>query len=150
MVSHNARFKMVINILLALAVTLRPAIALTTTSSSSSATSVAPTIVPTAGPFKYIGCYTDNDINNRALQGAGYLSNSSTTVENCEYLCSSYQYFGVEYGQVCRRVPYCCSILRFHHTLEAIHEKDKLMLVLLTGMLLWKCTLEWSSTGEPG
>lgn len=104
MPSYNARLKMIITILLALAAILPPALAQSTSTSSSSA-AATPIIVQTAGGFSYIGCYTDST-SSRGLTGASYQGNSKTTVESCALACSGFVYFGLEWSQVCSSLSY--------------------------------------------
>ncbi|KZF20208.1 WSC-domain-containing protein [Xylona heveae TC161] len=52
-----------------------------------------------AGDFVSIGCYTEAT-NGRALTDKSTSSNSNT-VASCANTCSSYNYFGVEYGAEC-------------------------------------------------
>ncbi|CAG8959276.1 hypothetical protein HYFRA_00013045 [Hymenoscyphus fraxineus] len=73
---------------------------------SSSSTSASPTptptvlrVVPSAGPFNYVGCYTEAN-NGRALTSGAFPADT-LTVESCATSCASYDYFGVEYGREC-------------------------------------------------
>ncbi|TVY38355.1 WSC domain-containing protein [Lachnellula occidentalis] len=69
------------------------------TSTSTSTKPTGPTIVPSVGLYNYAGCYTEGT-NARALAAASYPSDTQT-VANCASSCSSYTYFGVEYGREC-------------------------------------------------
>ncbi|KAE8454316.1 hypothetical protein EG329_005241 [Mollisiaceae sp. DMI_Dod_QoI] len=71
----------------------------TIVSTSTSATPTGPTIVPSAGPYKYLGCYTEAT-NTRALAAANY-PNDTNTIALCAQECSAYTYFGAEYGREC-------------------------------------------------
>jgi hypothetical protein len=80
------------------------------TSTRTSATSSASTASPT-GPtqpatvsvggstWKWKNCYTEAT-TGRALAGATYASDS-VTLESCATFCSSYAFFGTEYGREC-------------------------------------------------
>ena len=74
----------------------------TSTSSMPGTTSTSgPTVVPSAGAYGYIGCYTDN-VSDRALTGlTNPVSGSTLTVESCANACAGYTYFGVEYSDEC-------------------------------------------------
>jgi len=48
---------------------------------------------------QYIGCFADISSNRDLSTFAG--ANSLMTVETCAHLCTSYSYFGVQYGQEC-------------------------------------------------
>ncbi|KAF4635933.1 hypothetical protein G7Y89_g2164 [Cudoniella acicularis] len=73
--------------------------AVPSTSSTSTSTQTEPTIVPSAGPYRYLGCYTDAT-NARALSSAFY-PNNTNTIALCASECSAYTYFGAEYGREC-------------------------------------------------
>lgn len=61
----------------------------------------APSVVPSAGGYGYIGCYTDSTAN-RALTGSiNPVSGTTLTVELCAAACFGFTYFGVEYSDVC-------------------------------------------------
>ncbi|EME89605.1 uncharacterized protein MYCFIDRAFT_128488, partial [Pseudocercospora fijiensis CIRAD86] len=60
----------------------------------------APGTPETVGDFYYVSCYTEPSNGARALAGKGTSSNSMT-LETCANFCSSYQYFGTEYGSEC-------------------------------------------------
>jgi hypothetical protein len=68
--------------------------------SSASATATGPVHVPTAGPYVWIGCYTEAT-NSRALDSDTLVNYDTMTVEMCEAFCAggSYTMFGVEYGE---------------------------------------------------
>jgi hypothetical protein len=51
------------------------------------------------GDFEYLGCFTDS-VANRVLKGIATFD-SAMTLEKCAELCSSYSFFGVEYGSQC-------------------------------------------------
>ena len=71
------------------------------TTASPTATSGAPTVVPSAGAFGYIGCYTDS-VSDRALTGlTNPVPGSTLTVEACAAACDGYTFFGVEYSDEC-------------------------------------------------
>ena len=60
----------------------------------------APSVVPSAGGYGYIGCYTDSTAN-RALTGlANPVAGATLTVELCAAACVGFTYFGVEYSAV--------------------------------------------------
>ncbi len=60
----------------------------------------APSVVPSAGGYGYIGCYTDSTAN-RALTGStNPVSGTTLTVELCAAACFGFTYFGVEYSDV--------------------------------------------------
>ena len=55
-------------------------------------------LVPaTIGHFSYISCYTEGT-NGRALSGFA-LADNSITLQTCASNCTSFKYFGVEYGR---------------------------------------------------
>jgi len=60
------------------------------------------------GNFTYQGCYNDT-VSGRALRSTSLYGSSSNpmTLEKCADYCSSYTYWGVEYGQEC----YCGNVL---------------------------------------
>lgn len=64
-----------------------------------------PAVVPLVGAFNYTGCYTEAS-NGRALSGNAVKTNDMT-IERCAGNCTSYNYFGVEYGGEC----YCGNTL---------------------------------------
>ena len=67
----------------------------------------APSVVPAAGGYGYIGCYTDNTAN-RALTGlVNPVAGATLTVELCAAACAGFTYFGVEYSVEC----YCGNTL---------------------------------------
>lgn len=58
----------------------------------------APSVVPSAGGYGYIGCYTDSTAN-RALTGlVNPVAGATLTVELCAAACAGFTYFGVEYS----------------------------------------------------
>lgn len=59
----------------------------------------APSNKPTVGSFKYLGCRTDSR-ESRALTGA-YTHGPDVDLESCASYCSSFEYFGTEFGQEC-------------------------------------------------
>lgn len=66
-----------------------------------------PSVVPFAGGYSYIGCYTDSTAN-RALVGlANPVAGATLTVELCAAACAGFTYFGVEYSAEC----YCGNAL---------------------------------------
>ena len=74
---------------------------------SSTSTSAGPSIVPTAGPFTYSGCY-DGPLGS-------VLGNNATTVSSiadCATQCAGDPYFGVDDGGNCKRhlVPGCMKL----------------------------------------
>jgi hypothetical protein len=71
----------------------------TMTSASTTVTRAGPTIVPSAGAYTYLGCYTEAT-SGRALSSQLY-PNDSNTIAWCAQQCSSYTYFGAEYGREC-------------------------------------------------
>jgi len=60
---------------------------------------VGPSVVPSAGPFSSVGCYTEAT-TGRALTG-GSLANDDMTVEMCASYCGNFTWFGVEYAREC-------------------------------------------------
>ncbi|CAI6334186.1 unnamed protein product [Periconia digitata] len=64
----------------------------------------APTNPPIEG-YKYKGCYTDS-VNKRTLSEHIYFD-AAMTVDKCAAQCTSYKYFGTEYGGEC----YCGNML---------------------------------------
>ena len=64
-------------------------------SSSTASTSSGPSN-PSSTAFSYQGCYVDNSA--RVLNSASTSSPNAMTVESCANFCSSWQYFGLEYG----------------------------------------------------
>ena len=64
-----------------------------------------PIVVPSAGGFSYLACYTEAS-TGRALN-ARTITTQDMTIERCAGNCTSYQYFGVEYGNEC----YCGNTL---------------------------------------
>ncbi|KAK3392754.1 WSC domain-containing protein [Podospora didyma] len=85
-------------------------------SSTSSSASTAPT--PTPPPANYIsqGCYTEAT-GIRALSGTAFFDDLMT-VAKCAAVCSSYTYFGLEYGREC----YCGNQLNQGSVSTAISE----------------------------
>jgi hypothetical protein len=69
----------------------------TSTSSSIAPSLTGPTIVPSAGLYNYMGCFTEG-ANTRAFGAASYPSDSNT-IAQCAAACSAYKYFGTEYGR---------------------------------------------------
>jgi hypothetical protein len=59
---------------------------------------VKTTVVP---GWTSLGCYTDAIDGKRVLTAASTTSGTSMTYGSCASFCSSYQYFGVEYGGEC-------------------------------------------------
>ncbi|CAG8971095.1 hypothetical protein HYALB_00010672 [Hymenoscyphus albidus] len=68
-------------------------------STTSSAAPTGPTIIPSAGLYNYIGCYTEGT-HVRALGGASF-PNDTQTVPGCAASCSKFKYFGMEYSREC-------------------------------------------------
>jgi hypothetical protein len=56
-----------------------------------------PTVVPSVGSFASIGCWSDST-SARSLSGKTPNLGQNNSVEACAAACSSFQYFGVEYG----------------------------------------------------
>ncbi|TVY53083.1 WSC domain-containing protein [Lachnellula cervina] len=71
----------------------------TLTTTTSTTKPAGPTVVPSEGLYSYAGCYTEGT-TVRALAAASYPSDNQT-VAYCASSCSSYTYFGVEYGREC-------------------------------------------------
>lgn len=69
-----------------------------TTSSSTSTAPTGPTIVPSAGLYNYMGCYTEGTSGRAFSQ---LYANDSNTIAWCAQQCSAYTYFGAEYGREC-------------------------------------------------
>ncbi|KAJ9133425.1 hypothetical protein NKR23_g10721 [Pleurostoma richardsiae] len=63
---------------------------------------VSPSILPSAGSYKFDSCRTDlnGDAHTRALDGPSYAS-SSMTVEACSDFCYGFGFFGVGNGREC-------------------------------------------------
>lgn len=60
-----------------------------------------PSVVPSAGAFTYLGCYTESN-NGRALSGVqNPVAGATLTIENCAAACSKYTYFGTEVSGEC-------------------------------------------------
>ncbi|KAK5999297.1 hypothetical protein QM012_005622 [Aureobasidium pullulans] len=76
-----------------------------TTTTSSSSTSTAPTIVPTISGYAAQGCYNEAS-NGRALAARSMTNTTGMTPAMCASFCSSYAWFGVEYGSECWCGPY--------------------------------------------
>ncbi|KAH7419006.1 hypothetical protein BKA64DRAFT_633711 [Cadophora sp. MPI-SDFR-AT-0126] len=72
-----------------------------TSSSSTAVPTAVPTlrIVPSAGGYNYLGCYTEGD-GVRALGAASFPSDTNT-VESCVASCAGFKYAGMEYGREC-------------------------------------------------
>ncbi|KAL7925365.1 heme peroxidase [Trichoderma austrokoningii] len=68
-------------------------------------TVASPTHRPTVGGYVMVSCWTEGDAV-RALGGNSY-ANDSMTLESCMDYCSSYVYWGTEYGREC----YCGNTL---------------------------------------
>ncbi|PVH89971.1 hypothetical protein DL98DRAFT_508192 [Cadophora sp. DSE1049] len=70
-------------------------------SSTSASSTAVPTlrIVPSAGGYNYLGCYTEGD-GVRALGAASFPSDTNT-VESCVASCVGFKYAGMEYGREC-------------------------------------------------
>jgi hypothetical protein len=62
-------------------------------------TVASPTHRPTVGGYVMVSCWTEGDAA-RALSGNSY-SDDSMTLESCKDYCSSYVYWGTEYGREC-------------------------------------------------
>ncbi|KAH9204465.1 hypothetical protein DL95DRAFT_116127 [Leptodontidium sp. 2 PMI_412] len=75
--------------------TTSTAISITTTSAVSS-----PTLVPSTGNFKSVGCYTDSAAP-RLLSVGSFVDNSGMTVAACAAKAGSSKYFAVEYAVEC-------------------------------------------------
>ena len=59
-----------------------------------------PSVLPSAGGYNYIGCYTDSTAD-RALGGPpNPVAGATLTVKLCAAACSGFSYFGVEYSAV--------------------------------------------------
>ncbi|KAH6611106.1 wsc domain containing [Trichoderma cornu-damae] len=71
----------------------------TTTVAAPTTTVPAPTHRPTVGGYVMVSCWTEGD-GVRALAGISY-ANDSMTLESCKDYCSSYVYWGTEYGREC-------------------------------------------------
>ncbi|PMD40623.1 WSC-domain-containing protein [Hyaloscypha variabilis F] len=71
----------------------------TSTSPSTAPSLTGPTIVPSAGLYNYMGCFTEG-ANTRTFGAASYPSDSNT-IAQCAAACSAYKYFGTEYGREC-------------------------------------------------
>lgn len=76
-----------------------------TTTISSSSTSTAPTIVPTVSGYAAQGCYSEAT-SGRALSARSMTNTTGMTPAMCASFCSSYAWFGVEYGSECWCGPY--------------------------------------------
>ncbi|CZR70098.1 uncharacterized protein PAC_19999 [Phialocephala subalpina] len=72
----------------------------TITTATIAPTATAASIKPTIPPYNYYGCQTEA-IGVRALSQA-FTASDSMTLEMCEAFCSTYTYFGVEYGRECK------------------------------------------------
>merc|ERR1711881_391681 len=70
-------------------------------SSTSASSTAVPTlrIVPSAGGYNYLGCYTEGN-GVRALSAASFPSDTNT-VESCVASCAGFKYAGMEYGREC-------------------------------------------------
>lgn len=79
--------------------TVTSASSVASSSSPTVPTPTGPTIVPSAGLYNYMGCYTEG-MNTRALGDASYPSDSNS-IAQCAASCSAYKYFGAEYGREC-------------------------------------------------
>lgn len=73
-----------------------------TSSSVSSALASSSTATTSTAAYATLGCYSDS-VSNRSLNVTG----TGESIELCATYCSSYQYFGVEYGSRC----YCGNTL---------------------------------------
>ncbi|KAK9366097.1 WSC domain-containing protein [Lipomyces kononenkoae] len=71
----------------------------TASASSSSSSTSRPIAVPTAGPYSFVGCYTEAT-TGRALNSMSYY-NDSLTIEMCASVCAAYTWFGTEYAREC-------------------------------------------------
>jgi iron transport multicopper oxidase len=69
------------------------------TTSSTSSTATGPIVVPTVGPYSFVGCYTEAT-TGRALNGKAYY-NDSLTIEMCASVCAGFTWFGTEYAREC-------------------------------------------------
>ncbi|KAG9944983.1 WSC domain-containing protein, partial [Aureobasidium melanogenum] len=77
----------------------------TTTTTSSSSTSTSPTIIPTVSGYAAQGCYSEAS-SGRALAAKSMTNTTGMTPGMCASFCSSYAWFGVEYGSECWCGPY--------------------------------------------
>ncbi|KAH8885616.1 WSC-domain-containing protein [Thozetella sp. PMI_491] len=72
---------------------------------SSATTAVTPSatvpsgVKPSIGGYRYMSCWTEG-LNIRALSGASF-AYDSMTLESCMANCSTYQFWGTEYGREC-------------------------------------------------
>ncbi|KAI9840491.1 MAG: hypothetical protein M1838_004047 [Thelocarpon superellum] len=89
--------------------------AATTTGSGTGPTTTpsGPAIVPTIGAYKFLGCYTEAT-NGRAIS-AKVIDTPDMNLNYCAGNCSSYTYWGVEYGTEC----YCGNSLAAGSVLAA-------------------------------
>lgn len=75
--------------------------ATSTATTSTSPTATVPSVVPSAGSFGYLGCYTEGT-SGRSLDGlANPVPGASLTIAKCAAACSGYTYFGTEYSGEC-------------------------------------------------
>ncbi|KAK3335420.1 WSC domain-containing protein [Cercophora scortea] len=77
----------------------------TSTSSATTTTSSASPLNPNqpatvSDKWNYIGCHLDNVNNVRSLNSAN-MAADTVTLESCAAFCSTYNFFGTEYGREC-------------------------------------------------
>lgn len=80
-------------------ITSAPPTTVPPTTAPPTTTIAAPTHRPTVGGYVMVSCWTEGDAV-RALSGNSY-ANDSMTLESCMDYCSSYVYWGTEYGREC-------------------------------------------------
>jgi hypothetical protein len=75
-----------------------------TTTSVTATASASPTqslaVKPVVGDYTFQGCYTEAT-DERALSSASFFDYDAMTLEECASDCTTYDYFGVEYGGEC-------------------------------------------------
>ncbi|PVH74837.1 WSC-domain-containing protein [Cadophora sp. DSE1049] len=70
-----------------------------TTAKSAPTSTTKPKTVPSAGGYKYLGCFAEGLVV-RAL-GEAFFPNDENTIERCITACYPYKYAGAEYGREC-------------------------------------------------
>lgn len=86
-----------------------------TSTSTLAPTPTGPVLKPAVGAYTFLGCYTESTNPNLRALGSGTYAYDTMTLETCAGNCTSYTYFGVEYGREC----YCGNVIRGDSVLAA-------------------------------
>ncbi|KAI1328804.1 heme peroxidase [Xylariaceae sp. FL0255] len=90
----------------------------TTTTPTSTTPAPTPSLRETVGGYALLGCWIESDVaGTRALSGASF-AYDGMTLESCSNNCTSYYYWGTEYGREC----YCGDSIASSSTNTTIDE----------------------------